>query len=58
MTIDLARLPRDRDKLARLLRKACDELWYAFEVPLLPPIDLERERPLLRRLLAQNPDLD
>ena len=53
MRIDISRLPADRETLARMVRKACDELWFSFEAPLLPPIDLERERALLRRWLGE-----
>ena len=38
------KLPKDRQKIAGIIQKACDDYWYAFEAPELPPISLEREQ--------------
>ena len=58
MVIHLSKLPKDRRKLAGLIRKACDDYWYTYQAPSLPPIDLEREQARLWNRLTDQVEVE
>ena len=56
MVIEMRKLPQEWQQRLRIVRRACDEIWYSFEAPLLPRIELEREREALAQWLDQSPE--